>query len=204
MNVFFFSRHKKSKFRRNSHKVQSTLIAVQLSGYLLSHFFLLPSILILCKNKYVFAILKLLIARDRNVMCVLQGITLLLWTRFTAGVEKSTARCPEWNFTSGWETKKNDHRSRVCSRFLIAARKNHPNTSVYVHHIIYNNMVLRHCYYYCTAANIMRNERWSSGGHPSKIIGFLRAVARAAGAVFDIIIHYLNILLSNRILFNII
>lgn len=117
----------------------------------------------------------------------------------------------KFHFRSG--DKKNDHRSRVCSRFLIAARKNHPNTSVYVHHIIYYNMVLRHCYYYCTAVNIMRNERWSSDGHPSKIIGFLRAGARAAvrpqssatGAVFDIIIlYYLNIILSNRILFNII
>lgn len=65
----------------------------------------------------------------------------------------------KFRFRSG--DKKYDHRSRVCARFLIATRKNHPNLSAYVYNIIYYNTVLRHYYYYyCTVAvNIMRNGR---------------------------------------------
>jgi len=89
----------------------------------------------------------------------------LLCGRYGRGEKGHGARLPEWNFSSGRETKKLIIGRVFCTRFLIAARKNHPNLSVYIllYYIITQycdiTIITQHyCEYY---AKRMMIERWS-------------------------------------------
>jgi len=105
--------------------------------------------------------------RDQNATCV----CLMCWVerylcgRYGRGRKDHGAQLPEWNFASSRETKKMIIGRVLCAQFLIAARKNHPNLSVYI--LLYY-ITIRYCHitiitlhcceYYAKRTMI---ERWS-------------------------------------------
>jgi len=128
------------------------------------------------------ALLKWYITRDRNVTCMCALGRALLLRTFRQGWKRPrrVTSGMKFRFRSG-DKKKMIIGHVFCARFLIAERKNRPNLSVYI--LLYYNITIRYCdittiIIPCTAV-IMRSGRWSSGGRPSEIIGFLRVGARA-------------------------